>query len=92
MIYCYEDKSNDFHAQQINDDLAVPLPQEDVHLHDVQDAIQDMEVDQLVNDLEEGEQLIDGPLAHPEHPQDTISFDQSGTTANYLRQHGQDIE
>ena len=56
-----------------------------------------MEVDQVIPDdlLQqeipgEGQQL-DNPPAHPDHPQDTISFDQSGTTAEYLRHHSQDI-
>ena len=51
---------NDFHAQQIHDDLAVPLPQEDVHLPDVQDAIQEMEVDQPVNDILPQPDLAEG--------------------------------
>jgi len=54
-----------------------------------------MDVDQRIDaegeNFEVDQQMNNGPPAHPEQPQDTISFDQSGSTANYLRNHGQDI-
>ena len=52
--------------------------------------------DQAVHDIQaqnddQQQMEVYGPLAHPEHPQDSISFIQSGSTASYLRRHGPDI-
>ena len=88
-------------AQQMHDDLAVP--QDDQGQVANENVVQEMEVDQVVdiwdnwdqveqNDLPQNIEIDDNaPPAHLEHPQDTISFDQFGSTANFLRQHGQDI-
>ena len=43
-------------------------------------------------DVEQAEQVANNILLqHPDQPQDTISFDQSGSTAEYLRAIGPDI-
>lgn len=62
----------------------------------IDEQMQEAQLDPLVPPVleeEDAAEIVDEELfpQHPEHPQDTISFDQSGSTAHYIRAHGPDI-
>jgi hypothetical protein len=72
---------NDQLMQDINEEIAVVMNQNFAH-----DAVQ-------ANDEEEMQQglMANWVPHHPDQPQDTITFDQPGSTANYLRATGPDV-
>lgn len=72
---------NDQLMQDINEEIAVVMNQNFAH-----NAVQ-------ANDEEEMQQglMADWVPQHPDQPQDTITFDQSGSTTNYLRATGPDV-
>ncbi|CAO2144855.1 unnamed protein product [Urochloa humidicola] len=76
---------NEQHWQAAQDDLVVP--EENDAVGNGWEAWPDNVADNM--DLDDA-QLEQVPQ-HPGQPQDTISFDQSGSTAEYLRENGPDI-
>lgn len=72
---------NDQLMQDINEEIVVEMNQNLAH-----NAMQ-------ANDEEEMQQglMAEWVPQHPDQPQDTITFDQSGSTANYLRATGPDV-
>lgn len=70
------------HMQQVNEDLIAPMD-------DVAD-VWPAWMDDQVGDNAPEDQVPPVPQ-HPEQPQDSISFDQSGSTARYLQATGPDI-
>ncbi|RLN03558.1 hypothetical protein C2845_PM13G06880 [Panicum miliaceum] len=75
---------NDEHVQQAMEDLQLPM---DNAMEEVQGLPEWPPEVQMAENAPQEQQVPQ----HPDVPQDTISFDKSGSTAQYLRAHGPDI-
>lgn len=84
-------------AQDVQMDVGI----NDQHMQDAQDDLVDLQGNGAENWPQwfgAQEEMLDGENVeqhavpqHPDHPQDTVSFDQFGSTAEYLRADGPDI-
>jgi hypothetical protein len=91
------------HLQHDHDDLAIQhdedaeeviqnmeVEQDEDGWEPWDNVVQNFEAQQDDSDPQQQQEADIGPL-HPEHPHNTTGFDQSRSTAAYLRKHGPDI-